>query len=97
MKGQLATQGEPPLLDRRRGLRAAVRANSFDPHAGAGAVARGGAPPRAPLAQGLTLVHFLAQRKHFLCDRGSIQGVFRRFYGALGDLQGVFCIRNGSG
>jgi len=27
--------------------------------------------------QGLTLVHFSAQRKHFLWDRGCVQGLFR--------------------
>ena len=35
--------------------------------------------------QGLTLVHFLAQRKHLVWDRGCIQGVFR---GCLGGVRG---------
>jgi len=31
-------------------------------------------------SQGLTLVHFSAQRKRFLRDRGCIEGLFRGYY-----------------
>jgi len=44
-----------------------VRPDSFN------AVVASSAPP---VYQWLTLVHFLAQRKHFLWDRGCIQGLF---------------------
>jgi len=41
-------------------------------------------------AQGLTLLHFSAQRKRFLWDRGCIQGLFRGYVigvkGYLGDV-----------
>ena len=39
-----------------------------------------------PLA-GLTLVHFSAQRKHFVWDRGCMKGLFK---GCSGGVQGVF-------
>jgi len=52
-----------------------------------------------PLSQGLTLVHFSAQRKHFLWDRGCIEGLFSGsssgVYGVLGGIRGclgcIFC------
>jgi len=53
-----------------------------------------------PWKQGLTLVHFSAQLKRLLWDRGSIQGLFR---GGLGGVRGdhgvlrvCFCVRNGA-
>jgi len=50
--------------------------------------------------QGLTLVHFSAQRKRFVWDGGYIKGSFRRCKGVLGGIRGgqsIFCVRNGSG
>ena len=54
--------------------------------------------------QGLTLVHFSAQRKRFLWDRGCIEGLFRgccvgvyEVLGDVGGLKGVLRVRNGSG
>jgi len=56
--------------------------------------------PRAR-RQGLTLVHFSAQRKRFMWNRGFMKGAGRRYLagakGVLGWVQGVFCVRNGSG
>jgi len=37
---------------------------------------RRGAPRAAPRRQGLTLVHFSAQLKRFVWDRGCIEGLF---------------------
>jgi len=48
-------------------------------------------------AQGLTLVHFSAQLKSFVWDRGCILALFRRWQGVLVDTGGVFCVQNGSG
>ena len=49
--------------------------------------------------QGSTLVHFSAQRKRFLWDRGFIigltRGLFRWRPVELGVVSGVFCVRNG--
>ena len=42
--------------------------------------------------QGLTLVHFPAQRKRFLWDRGCVQGLFRGCSGG-GGYYGVFTSR----
>ena len=39
----------------------------------------------ACLQQGLTLVHFSAQRKRYLWDKGCIEGLFR---GCLGGVRG---------
>ena len=39
--------------------------------------------------QGLTLVHFSAQRKHFLWDWESIYGLFRGCSGGVWGCQGV--------
>ena len=54
--------------------------------------------------QGLTLVHFSAQRKRFLWDRGCIEGLFRgcsagvwEVLGVLGGVKGAFRIRYGLG
>ena len=53
-------------------------------------------PPRrrdgadAAAHQGLTLVHFSTQRKRFLWDRGSIEGLFRGCLVALRGYSGVF-------
>jgi hypothetical protein len=53
------------------------------------------ASPRTATCQGLTLVHFSAQRERFLWDRGAcrgcILGVFKRCQEGLGGAQGVFC------
>ena len=55
----------------------------------------------APCTQGLTLVHFLAQRERFVWDRGCIWALFRGCIegarGRLGGLDGVLYARNGSG
>jgi len=45
--------------------------------------------------QGLTLVHFSAQQKRFLWDRGCVTGCFgpsRRCYGVLEGIQVVLCV-----
>ena len=63
--------------------------------------ANGEAPAaKAAHGQGLTLVHFVAQCKQFLWDRGCIYGLFG---GCLGDIIGYqrvfrvcFSVRNGS-
>jgi len=51
--------------------------------------------------QGLTLVHFVAQRKRFVWDRGCVQGVFTGCLGGVRGYLGVtrvcFCVRIGSG
>ena len=56
---------------------------------------------RAAAYQGLTLVHFSAQRKLFLwdrgCDLGLFRGVFTGCQGVVAGVQGVFCLRHGSG
>ena len=59
------------------------------------------APPALmPEPQGLTLVHFSAQRKRFLRDRGCVQGLFRGCLGGVREWEGVYrvctCVRNGS-
>ena len=41
------------------------------------------------LRQGLTLVHFSAQRERFLWDRGCIQGLLMGCKGGVGGFQGV--------
>jgi len=50
--------------------------------------------------QGLTLVHFSAERERFLWDRGRklrvAYGGISRYWGALGSAQGAFCDRHGS-
>ena len=46
--------------------------------------------------QGLTLVHFQAQRKRFLWDGGRVKGLIRGCFemlGVLGDVHGVFLFR----
>jgi len=43
-----------------------------------------------PPGQGLTLVQFSAQRKHFLLDRGCIEGLLRGGYGGVRGYEGVF-------
>jgi len=52
-------------------------------------------------SQGLTLVHFSAQRKRFLWDRGYILGLFWGCSGCLRGYEGVYrvrvCVINGSG
>jgi len=58
---------------------------------GSGAVGEGGGPGGGggePVlyGQGLTLVHFSAQRKPFLWDRGCSQGLFRGCSGVVGGL-----------
>jgi len=46
-----------------------------------------------PWNQGLTLVQFSAQRKHFVWDRGCSEGVFVGYLGGLsGYVGGVGCI-----
>ena len=40
--------------------------------------------------QGLTLVHFSAQREHFLLDKGCILGLFRGCLGGVGEYLGVY-------
>ena len=56
---------------------------------------------RLAFVQGLPLVHFSAQCKRFLWDRECIQGLLRgclsNVRGLLEGIQGVFCVRNGSG
>ena len=56
--------------------------------------------PRAR-AQGLTLVLLSAQLKRILWDRGCMQGLFWGCLGGAeglsGGVQGVFCVRSGSG
>jgi hypothetical protein len=46
--------------------------------------------------QELTLVHYLAQRKRFLWDRGCMYGFFRVCLGVSGGVRGVFWVRNGT-
>ena len=54
-----------------------------------------------PSNQGVTLVHFSAQLKRFLWDRGCMEGVFRGrlpgVRGCWGMFRLCFCVRNGSG
>ena len=49
-----------------------------------------------PAKQGLTLVHFMAQRKRFLwnwgCILGLLRGCLRGAWEVLGDYQGVFMV-----
>jgi len=56
---------------------------------------------QAPGQQGLTLVHFSVQRKHFLWDRGCVSGVFRGYLGGLRGFPGMYrvrlCVNHGSG
>jgi len=59
-----------------------------------------GCPLLAASSQGLTLVHFLSQRKRLLWNRGCIQGVFKGcLAGVMGyqeEFWGVICVTNGS-
>ena len=47
--------------------------------------------------QGLTLVHFSAQRQCFLWDAGAFRYCLGAVCGSTGGLYGVLCVRNGSG
>jgi len=50
-------------------------------------------PPMMAISQGLTLVHFPAQRKHFLWDGGAFRGCswgIQEMLGGVGGVQGVF-------
>ena len=54
----------------------------------------------ASSVQGLTLVHFSAQRKRFLWDRGCMKGLLRGTWEVLRvsrEVSGVFCVGNGPG
>jgi len=93
-----STTGGSSVATPRKALSAARRA---------GMLARGDAAMKASARavegatnQGLTLVHFSAQLKRFLWDRGVFRDCLRgvsEVSGALGDVYGVFCVRNGSG
>jgi hypothetical protein len=51
----------------------------------------------SPREQGLTLVHFSAQRKRLLWDRGWIQRLFRGCLRGVRGYEGILCVRIGSG
>jgi hypothetical protein len=47
------------------------------------------APASPPVNQGLTLVHFLAQRKRFLWNRGCLSGLIM---GCAGGMRGYYAV-----
>jgi hypothetical protein len=71
----------PLLLHRRDGVQHIVRGAAGDVQhmAGVGAAGDG-------VGQGLTIVHFSAQLKRFLWDRGCVEGLFRGCLGVLGSV-----------
>ena len=69
-------------------------ASASSPPAAGGALSS--SPAGGALRQGLTLVHFSAQRERVLWDKGYIEGLFRVCLWVVWGCLGCICVRNGS-
>jgi len=72
------------------------RASTSPPGPSDGDVAVRSADENATASEGLSLVHYSAQRKRLLWDSGCMYGLFWGCSEVFRGVQGVFCVRNGS-
>ena len=72
---------------------------SAEPYGAADTVPNGSAPPMgvAPSSRGLHSSTFQLNVNAFCGTGGVLMGLFLGLLGVFGGVQGVFCVRNGSG